>query len=156
MCVALFRRNAVLLFVPEFSQCRNFCEPLRHHQVPLWKSWSCWHAMVGWIKRKTTRFQPITCYVWSLPAASPFWQSPKLEQFLMHPFDPTKSETSEQAVSWQCPARKAEMLLILMLPAAVPSPSLRTSVWGLLSVATHLAGLRVKPLLQCHSVPTTC
>lgn len=45
------------------------------------------------------------------------------------------------------------MLLVLVLTAAVLSPPLSTSVWGLLAVGTHLAALRVEPVLRCHSIP---
>lgn len=45
------------------------------------------------------------------------------------------------------------MLLVLVLTAAVLSPPPRTSVWGLLSVGTRLAGLRVAPVPRCHSIP---
>lgn len=46
------------------------------------------------------------------------------------------------------PSGNPKMLMILVLTGAMPSPHLRTSVWRLLSVSTHLAGPQVEPILH--------
>lgn len=134
----------LLRIVPTLSQWRGFCELLSHHLVDFMEITviSESSGSIGRKEEDSPCFQPITCYVWFLPDAIPSQQS------LKH-FDPTKWETSEGAVLWQkCWSHSEAMLKILVLTTALPSPPLSMSVWRLLSVSTHLAGLRVEPILH--------
>lgn len=106
MCAAVFRRNTAPLLmlevVPTLSQCRDFCEVPRHDpgafmEIVVFPASS---GSTGRKKEESAHFQPITCYVWFLPDAIPSWQSLKPKQFLRHPFDLTKRETSEGAMPW--------------------------------------------------------
>lgn len=88
---------------------------------------------MGRKKEDLAHFQPVTCYFWLLPNVIPSWQSLKPKQLLRHPFDLTNQETSEGAVPWSPVIKsvrgtQAETLRILVLPAAVPSPAVRTSI----------------------------